>query len=253
MTGVEELVPLLIAGAGTAASVYGQHEAANERTDILNKQLTRTAKTQDQANSLITDEGKKFAPDARAAALADQQAQTYAQEQKDLGTAPTIIDTAGDAGNVSSDFLTAKADKAASEGDRLTSIARELSKTRAPGQLMTTEGLRRADLGGNLSSIWGSNKADAGAANLDAQSVQNPWYADLGQIAAAAATAYGLGGAGAAGGVDGAGGMALQEGAMPASLATPSEVSVGSYAGTPSIWGSAAKLGRRVSGIRFGS
>lgn len=251
MTGVEELLPLIVAGAGTAASVYGQHQAANERSDILNKQLTRTAKTQDQANAMITGEGKQYAPDARSAALADQQAATYAQEQKDLGATPSIIDTAGDAGNVSSDFLTAKADKAASEGERLTSIARELSKTRAPGQLMTTEGLRRADLGGNLSSIWGSSKADAGAAKLDAESVQDPWYADLGKIAAAAATAYGIGGMGAAGGVDGAGGMALQEGAMPASLATPSELSVGSYAGTPSIWGGAAKLGRGVSGIRF--
>jgi hypothetical protein len=71
------------------------------------------------------------------AALEGQQQATFDQAQKDLGTAPTIIEGAGDGGNVSSDYLNAKADTALTEGNRLTAIARELSKTRAPGQLMT--------------------------------------------------------------------------------------------------------------------
>lgn len=234
MTGLEEFIPLIIAAGGTAASMYGQQQAANDRRDILNKQLQSNSKTQEKTNQMIGQEGEKYAPEARKDALDQEQATTLQQEQADLGTAPDIIDTAGDTGNVSSDFLNAKAEKALSEGDRLTAIARELSKTRAPGSLLNKEGLRRADLTGELGSIWGSQHAMSDASGLDAQAVEPPWYTGLGQIATAAAGAYG--GGGKAPGTD----YSINPGGTP----------LGPPANNP-YWGKPPKLGGSSAGIKF--
>jgi hypothetical protein len=227
MTGVEEAAALSAAAGGTAlrpptgvsprrslppwrsrsaaparASPH-QQQQASERRDIANKQMERTLRAQEGADAKINAEGKQYAPDARAAALEGQQQATFDQAQKDLGSAPTIIEGAGDTGNVSSDYLNAKAGTALTEGNRLTAIARELSKTRAPGQLMTAEGLRRANLTGELSDIWGTDRRAANAAQLDAQNVEEPLYGSLGKIASAAGGAYLASGAGAAAPVGG--------------------------------------------------
>jgi hypothetical protein len=215
-----QLAALALSVGGTGASIYGQQQQANQRRDIANQQLQRTAKAQEETDAKIATEGQQYAPDARTDALKDQQAQTFAQETKDVGTAPTIIEGAGDGGNVSSDYLSAKADTALAEGNRLTALARELSKTRAPSQLNATEALRRANLSSDLGSIWGADKREANAATLDAQNVAEPWYGSLGKLASAAGSAYLASGAGAAtpSAVDGAGGIGLQEGGYPASI-----------------------------------
>jgi hypothetical protein len=241
-----QLAALALSVGGTGASIAAQQQQASERRDIANQQMQRTNKAQEEADAKINAEGKQFAPDARQAALDGQQQATFDQSQKDLGAAPTIIEGAGDGGNVSSDYLNAKADTALSEGNRLTAIARELSKTRAPGQLMTAEGLRRANLTGELSDIWGTNKRQAAAAELDAQNVDEPLYGSLGKLASAAGSAYLASGGGAASpsAVDGAGGMALQEGGYPASIT--GEAPYVPPRAAPSIFG-------RVGGqIRFG-
>lgn len=194
MTGVEpSVIAALVAGAGTVASMQAQQDAADERSSILNRQLMKTDEASDKAARLVSTEGEQYAPEVRETALNQQQEQTFQQGQKDLGSAASIIEGAGDAGNVSKDYLTAKADRALSEGQRLTAIARELAKTRAPGQLQTAEGLRRAGLTGELGSIWGSARSGANAAGLDAEGVQAPAYGNIGQIASAAAAAYGAG------------------------------------------------------------
>lgn len=230
MTGAEEAAALSAAGAGggavaggaltgaqwaalaaslggTVASVMAQQQQQQDQRDILNKQAEKTHQAEDQSAKLVTQEGTNYQGDARAAAMQAQQQATMAQSQKDLGVAPTIIEGAGDAGNVSKDYLTQKADTALSEGNRLTAIARELSKTRAPGQLQATEGLRRADLAGTLQDLWSTTRNGANAAEQDAQSVTEPWWGTAGKLLAAGGTAYGM--AQPTGAATGAGGYGL--------------------------------------------
>lgn len=220
MTGVEEAAPIVAGAAGggtaaaglsaaewaalaasiggTAASMYGTQQQANQRKDILDKQLLQTQAAEDKTGQLVDKEGSNYQADARQAALTGQQGATLAQSQADLGPAPTIIDGAGDSGAVSSDYLAAKADKALSEGTRLTALATALSKTRGVGQLETTEGLRRADLAGTLQDLWSTTKDNSMAAQDEAANVAEPWWGQAGQLAAAAGTAYGASGAGRA-------------------------------------------------------
>lgn len=176
------LMPI-IAAAGTALSMSGERRAANERRDIMNHQLARTNATMDKTTGQILDEGKKYTPGQRMQDMVAQEGATFDQEQKDLsGAAAGVLPTAGDAGHVSQEFLKAKADRTLSEGNRMTSIARELAKVRAPGQQMQTEGLRRANLTGDVASQWATDRHLGDAAQLDAQSVEEPWWGQLGKI-----------------------------------------------------------------------
>lgn len=179
-----------VAAAGTAASMYGDKVAADERRSILNKAFRRTEESQDKTNKQVLDEGAKLTGQQR---MADMQAQADAnvlQSTQDLkgGAAMdaqgnAIIDTAGSDGNVSSDYVKAKADKALGEGERLSSIARELAKVRAPGQVATTESQRRADMTSGLNSMWSSTRNLNSADTLDAQNVDSPWWGKLGKVA----------------------------------------------------------------------
>lgn len=179
--------------AATAASMAGDRQAQKERRGILNRSLAETGETQKQATKAVLDEGRNFSPDARMQAMNEVEAATAAQQQKDLaGAAP--LETVGGAGNVSQDFVQAKANKVASEGDRLSSIARELAKVRAPGALLSAEGMRRANTMGNVNSMWSSARNMADARRLDAGEVEAPWWGQLSKIASMAGRSYTGGG-----------------------------------------------------------
>lgn len=233
--------PYILMAAGTAASMAGQQSQQREQRRILNRAMDDTAKTQKEGSQLVLDQAGKLSGTARQQAMADQEALTYAQAQRDLGgvMAPdgngAIIDTAGSPGAVSSDFVKAKADKALSEGTRLMDVAREAAKTRAPGQVLTREGQQVADLTGRLGSMYGANRNMGQAATLDAQDVDTPLYGKLGKIASMVGSIWA--GGQMAGGAGGAG------------------------AGSYSLAGSGAQLGQPAAGgfwssagsrIRFG-
>jgi len=231
---------------GTAASMYGQQQQADDRRDILNKQYEKTQQAEEQSAKMVNKEGENFQGDTRAAALGAQQQATLAQSQKDLGSAPTIIDGAGDAGAVSNDYLTAKADKALSEGTRLSAIAQEMAKTRGVGQLQQSEGLRRADLAGSLQDLWQTQRNATTAAQNDADGVQEPWWGQVGKIAAAAGTAYGASGAGAAPAANGAryGLAGASNGGAALGDFAGSSNALGAGTSAPSFWNTAGKVVR---------
>ena len=81
------------------------------------------------------------------------------------------------------DFLKAKADKALSEGQRLSAIAQQLSRVRAPGQVAANDSERRAGVQGNIGSMWSTTGNLNRATELDAQNVQEPWWGQLGKVA----------------------------------------------------------------------
>lgn len=198
-----EYAALLLAGAGTAASMYGQREQAKERRAVLNRQLDSTAKASDKANELIQKEGENYAPDKRAEAMQQAEDAAYSRAQQDLATTNAgIIDTAGAAGNTSDAFKQSREAVEAGEGARMSAIARELSKVRAPGQVMTQEGLRRANLAGELNNRASTARNLANATGLDAESIGEPWWGQLGKVAQSIGTAYAGAKIGAPGGTD---------------------------------------------------
>lgn len=208
---------LALAAGGTGASMLGQQQAAGERRDIMNRQLARADQTQGKVTTQVMDEAKKFAPSTRMADMAANEQRVFDQSQKDLGAA-SGIPAAADNGAQSADYLAAKTASDASEGNRMSAIAREIAKTRAPGEMMTGEGIRRANLTGDVAHQWGVDKNMANASMLDAENVQEPWWGQLGKIAAMAGMAGGMAGPAAATGagttgVTGANGAFLGEGA----------------------------------------
>lgn len=218
LTG-QQLGALGVSALGSGVNMYGQQQQANQRRDILNQQLTRTGQAADKAAQLVNAEGQSYQGDARDAALQSQQQATLAQSTRDLGSAPTIINGAGDAGAVSKDYLAAKDSTASSEGKRLSMIAEQLAKTRGVGQLLQTEGLRRADLAGTLQDMYSNNKNEAGAAQTDASNVMQPWWGQVGQAVGSGAAAIGAANAM----YPSAGGSAT--GANAALTATPADTS----------------------------
>jgi hypothetical protein len=193
-----------VIGGGTALRMTGDRRKQKEQREILNRQMTRTNQTMDRTTDQVLGEGQKLSGQNRLQDMLAQENATFGQAQQDMGGAAAgIVPTAGDAGAVSGDFLKAKADRELAEGERMTSIARELAKVRAPGQLMQNESMRRADLQGDIASQWSSTRNMGQAASMDADAVETPWYGQLGEIgqqigmmAALHGMGAGLGGAG---------------------------------------------------------
>ena len=106
------------------------------------------------------------------------------------------VNTAGDAGNVSDDFLQAKAGRAITEGNRLTDLARSIAKSRAISGVQKTEGQQNADLYSNLNDLNSTNRNYAAASQTDASNVRPGALGTLGSLASAIGTATALGGTG---------------------------------------------------------
>lgn len=189
--GPETLIPLLLSGGGALLQSNAQQEQADQKRATLNQQLERDADASRKSTALVQGEGQNYGVDARRAALEDQQGKTFTQIQSDMQGAggAGAVPTAGDAGAVSEDFLKEKAGRAVTEGTRLTDIAREAAKSRAPGQVQGSDGLRKAGLAGSLQNIFGTNTNMAHATVNDADAIQEPGYGALGSIASAIAPA----------------------------------------------------------------
>lgn len=243
---------LALALGGGAASMIGQRRQQKQRRAVLNRSLGETSKSQGKANELVQAEGRKFNPESRAADMAAQEQALFAQQQRDVGGAAIEPPTA--TGNVSDDFLKAKADKAISEGNRLTAVARELAKVRAPGQQMNEEGLRRADVAERTGSIWSTARNKANAAQLDADSIDEPWWGQLGKIAQAVGMTSLMGGAGGAGtaGVTGANGAFLGEGVASGVGGWDAALGAAPMAARSAAPGLFTKLARSIPRVNFG-
>lgn len=211
---------LLLAAGGTAASMRGEQVAANQRRSRLNDAMKITSDAQDRTQAAITNEGNNLDPTKRLQTMNDQAATAQQAISTNLNGAGAtdasgnaIINTAGDNGAVSKEYLAAKADKALTEGSRLTALAKAAARSRAPGQMAQDESQRRASLMGDVGSQWSTARNLSNAKQQDAASIQTPWWGKVGKIAQAVGMAALSGGAGAAGAgtaaVEGAGGYGL--------------------------------------------
>lgn len=192
-----QAIPMIVAAVGTAATISAEHQAAKERRGVLNRQLERDSEATDKSAQLVQQEGQRFDQQSRLAGLGEQEQQSYTQTQNDLaGAGGANIAAAADNANVSGDFLKTKAARAIEEGTRLTSIAREAAKSRAPGMLGQEDSLSMAGLAGNLQNLWGRNRNLARATTNDAGAVEMPMYGNLGRVATAVGGAMAAGGYG---------------------------------------------------------
>lgn len=189
--GVGEIAALALAAGGTYASMSATQQQEKKQQRKLNQQLENTEKATDKSVDLIQTAADQYSPEARAASMAAAEGEAATRAQQDLeGAGGATLATAGDAGNVSTDFLTAKADRAISEGTRMTALSRELAKIRAPGQVLQQEGYKQGNLASALQNIQGSNANMARANSMDASSIEAPGYGQLGSIATALGGAY---------------------------------------------------------------
>jgi hypothetical protein len=189
--------PYLLAIGGAALKSSADAKQADEQRSQLNAALARTDQAQHKANGLIEEQAATLSPIARAAAMATQTGANIQQAKSDLTAAGAtgsdgnaIINTSGDDGAVSKEFLTAKADRALSEGNRLSAIAQQLAQLRTPGQLQEQEGQQRANLTEQLADMWGTTQGLNNGNQQTAAQVQPPAYGQLGELASTVGTAY---------------------------------------------------------------
>jgi hypothetical protein len=192
-----EIALALMAG-GTAAQAVGANQQAKQQRGILNRAFDKTQKVTQQGNADVLGQGAKETGAAQMADMGAAEDAIAARTGADLkGAGADLITAAGDNGAQSQAFLTAKADRALTEGNRQTAIARELAKVRSTGEVQTNNAMSRGSLMERLASQGNTNRAQTQAATLDAQSVQAPLISDLGKIASMAGMAGGMAGLGA--------------------------------------------------------
>lgn len=193
----DEYLPYIVQAVGTAATVHGQNKAAKERRAILNAQMERERQATDKSVDLVMNEANRYAMPARTEALTANEGKTYDQIQADLqGAGGAAISTSTNSPNVSKDFLTTKALRTIEEGQRMTAMAREAAKARAPGMLGLDDRISMADTGGQVRHTLGAARNLNDASGLAAQAVQDPAYAGLGKIATAIGSGMAAGGYG---------------------------------------------------------
>jgi hypothetical protein len=192
-----EYIALAASLVGTAASMSAQHQQEKQQRTILNRQLERDEKATDKSTQMVLDEGQRYSMQNRQDGLQQNEQKAFDQAQADInGAGGASIGTAADNSNVSDDFLKTKAARTVDEGNRLTSIAREAAKSRAPGMLGLDDSLSLASMSGGQRNLWGTTKNMSGAAGMEAQSVGQPAYGALGKIATAAGGAMAANGYG---------------------------------------------------------
>lgn len=198
MSGSEGLIYAYL--AATAAEMVGQNEQRQDRRRILNASLADTENTQRGAVQQVQEEAEQLSPQARMRQMADAERQVYDRSMADIrGAGGAAIDTAGGAGAVSSDFTRALESRRGSENARLSAIASELAKVRAPQDVATEAALRRGSMAEQIGSMWSGLRGRADAAQLDAEAVEQPLYGQLAGLAKTGIAAYGTGGIGGAG------------------------------------------------------
>jgi hypothetical protein len=181
----------LLTLGSTAAQVVGAREQAKEQRGILNRAFEANDRATRGGTADVMQEAAKLAPDGQAQAMQQAEDAAFQRTQNDLsGAGADIIDTAGASGRQSDAFRTALERTQGQEGERMSAIAREFAKLRAPGEVQRDSALSRAALAERIGSMQMGNQRRAQAAQLDAQGVEEPWYSELGKIASIVGAAY---------------------------------------------------------------
>lgn len=186
-----QALPYII--GGTALQMQGQREQRKDRSRILGQAMNDADQAQESAIQQVTSEADMLAPQRRMEDMRAAEDATYDRTMQDVGG--ITLQPSQAAGAVSPAFEQLSARRAGEEGARMSALARELAKLRAPGQVQTEGSMRRGAMSEALSSMFSSQRNRSRAAQMDAESVDMPGYGQLGQLISMAGSAY-LAGAG---------------------------------------------------------
>jgi len=162
---------------GPAVEALGNRKAVKQQRGIMNRAMEDASRSQQTAIDTTLAEAQNYTPQARMQAMQDAEGQVAGQLQRDLSGATTLQPQTG--GRTSDAYQHALMTREAGEADRTSALVSELSKMRAPGNVLNAEGLRRSNMAEALQSMWGSTNRRTGAAQMDAQSVMPPWWGQL--------------------------------------------------------------------------
>jgi len=204
-------LPLIV--GGTALQMQGQREQRRDRSRILNRAMDDAEQAQTMAVQTVTDEGEMLAPERRMADM--QQAEDAAYERSMGDIAGIDITPSQGAGAVSEAFEQLRARRSGEESARMSAVARELAKLRAPGMVQTDGAMRRGAMSEALGSMFNSQRARTNAAQFDADSVDMPMYGQIGQM------------------IGGIGQMGLMGGGGQANITNPAPISTANIRWTP--------------------
>lgn len=169
---------------GTAAQMAAARQQQQQQKRTLQRAFDKNDETVGDATQQVLAEGEKMTGASRMESMRAAADAAAARTMSDLsGAGADVIDTAGDKGRMSDAFGQRKAEVQAMEGDRLSRIAQEVGRARAPAEVSANEALARSALAERLGSSFRSNQARTQAAGLDAESVDLPWYGYAGQLA----------------------------------------------------------------------
>jgi hypothetical protein len=199
-SAISPTIAAALIGGGTAAQMVAARQQAKQQRSVLNRAFEANDKTTEGGTADVLQEASKAAPGGQAQAMQTAEDAAYERTRSDLtGAGADIIQTAGENGRQSDAFRTALEQKQGQEGDRMSAIAREFARLRAPADVQRDQALSRAALAERIASTQVSNQRRAQAAQLDAQDVETPWYGDVGKIASlVGSVGLGMGGAGSA-------------------------------------------------------
>lgn len=178
---------------GPVGELAGNRATVKRQRNYLNSGMADSERTQAEAIQRVLAEAQTASPDARMQAMQQAEDRNYGQAMQDAAGA--TLQGTGSGGRLPAEFTAAMDARGQEEAGRMSNIAREMARVRAPGDVAATDSIRRSGMSEALASLWNSSNQRSQAAQMDAQAVQTPWWGQVAGIvnrtAARAASAGG--------------------------------------------------------------
>jgi len=169
------IAAIVAALAGAAMQYKASSDASSRQQQATQEALARQRDLQMQAEKTAMDTAKQFAPEDR-----QQQQDQIAQQVTTEMMAPVQnaqqINTAQNTsqGNVSNDYLAAKAASNVNQMRQASDLARLLGKTTAAGRLRTNEAINVADAAGGIDRLGSFSRGQGAADNISIAAAGRP-------------------------------------------------------------------------------
>ncbi|MBK5570093.1 hypothetical protein [Ensifer sp. SSB1] len=249
MTGFE-IAAVIAMLAGAAATYKANQDAAQRQQREVMASLARQRDLQMQAEDKAKKTAEQFAPEDRKqeqTQIADKLTEEFnapVQSAQQINNAQSTTQ-----GNVSSDYVAAKAASNLNQMKQAESLARLLGKTTAASRLRTNEAIRVADAAAGIDRLGSFSRGQAAADEIGINAAGRP---DAGLILGGQVVgALGAGGLAMAGGAANAGTAAqygTTAGSQQTAMLAAQDAGIAGSSGFSPVWaGTVGKLFKGVS------
>lgn len=251
MTGFE-IAAVIAMLAGAATQYKASQDAAERQQREIQASLARQRDLQMQAEDKAKKTAEDFAPETRKEAQGQIEQQLTEEFQAPVQSAQEINNAQSTTqGNVSSDYVAAKAASNVNQLKQAEQLARLLGKTTAASRLRTNEAIKVADAAAGIDRLANFSRGQAGADEIGINAAGRP---DAGMVLGGQVLgALGAGGLAMAGGAANAGTAAqygTTAGSQQTAMLAAQDAGMGLSAagGFSPVWaGSVGKLFQGVS------